>query len=208
MVLQNVTQRSSFFIEWSAAFNADTLGRRDLNVIDIVAVPDRLKDSVRKAKDQDVLHRLFAKVMVDAEDLVLIKYLVHIIIQLSGRFQIVPERLLDDDPCMALLGMRHALRAKPVDDVGKILRSHGKVKQPVALRSTFFVDLFEESLQVSVATVIVKVHRMVNHLLDERVNFFVAFFAATEFQDPVFHVPSERALQITTRHADNGKLRG
>ena len=38
-----------------------------------VAVPDAFEDRVAEAEDEDVLHRLLAQVMVDAEDLFLLE---------------------------------------------------------------------------------------------------------------------------------------
>src|SRR5271168_4866821 len=112
MVLHHIAQRTGLLIEWPAAFNADTLSCRNLHMIDKIAVPDRLKNPVREAKDQDVLHRLLAEVVIDAEDLFLIKNLVHLVIQLPGRFQIMSERLFDDYARMALFRMRHAMVAE------------------------------------------------------------------------------------------------
>ena len=45
------------------------LGGRNLHVIDVIPVPDRLEDSVGDPEDKNVLHRLFAQVMIDAKDL-------------------------------------------------------------------------------------------------------------------------------------------
>ena len=44
---------------------------RDLDVVDELAVPDRLEDPVREAKGEHVLDRLLAEVVVDPEDLLL-----------------------------------------------------------------------------------------------------------------------------------------
>ena len=96
MVLHHVAQRAGALVERPAAFDPDRLRRRDLHVIDVVPVPDVLEYAVRKAEDQDVLHRLLAQVVIDAEDLVLVEDLVHLIVQRARRFQVVPERLLDD----------------------------------------------------------------------------------------------------------------
>jgi hypothetical protein len=43
---------------------AHFLGHGDLHVIDVVAVPDRLKDGVGKTREQDVLNRLLPQVMI------------------------------------------------------------------------------------------------------------------------------------------------
>ena len=44
----------------------------DLDVIDGLAVPEPLEDRVGEPEHQDVLHRLLAQVMVNAEDLLLV----------------------------------------------------------------------------------------------------------------------------------------
>ena len=41
-------------------------------MINVAAIPDRLEDAVGKTKGHDVLHRLFAQVVIDAVDLLLI----------------------------------------------------------------------------------------------------------------------------------------
>ena len=55
----------------AAPLHAELLGHRDLHVVDVAPVPDRLEDAVGEAEDQDVLDRLLAEVVVDAVDLVL-----------------------------------------------------------------------------------------------------------------------------------------
>ena len=53
----------------------------DLHVVDEVAVPDRLEQSVGKAEREDVLRRLLAQEVIDAEDLVLGEHLVQLGVQ-------------------------------------------------------------------------------------------------------------------------------
>ncbi len=96
VVLQHVAGRAGLLIEGSASLDADALGAGDLDVIDEVPVPDRLEDAVAEAEHQDVLHRLLAQIVVDAEDLILRQNRVHLVVQLARRLQIVAERLLDD----------------------------------------------------------------------------------------------------------------
>ena len=66
-------------------------------MVDVLAAPHRLEDRVREAEDQDVLDRLLAEVVVDAEDLVLGELLVHEPVQLARGLPAAAERLLDDD---------------------------------------------------------------------------------------------------------------
>ena len=54
-----------------ARADADVLGRGDLDVVDVVAVPDRLEHVVREPERHHVLDGLLAQVVVDAEDLAL-----------------------------------------------------------------------------------------------------------------------------------------
>ena len=52
----------------AAALDAEALGHRDLHALDVVAVPDRLEERVGETEVHQVLHRLLAEVVVDAED--------------------------------------------------------------------------------------------------------------------------------------------
>ena len=73
MVLDDVAEGAGFLVEGPAAFDADGFGGGDLDVVDVVAVPDGLEDAVGEAEDEDVLDGLFAEVVVDAEDLVFVE---------------------------------------------------------------------------------------------------------------------------------------
>ena len=55
----------------AAPLDADRLGHRDLHVVDVTAVPDRLEDAVGEAEDQQVLDGLLPEVVIDAVDLLL-----------------------------------------------------------------------------------------------------------------------------------------
>ena len=73
VVLDDVAQRPGGLVEAAAVLDAELLGHGDLDVVDVAAVPDRLEDGVGEAQGQDVLDRLLAQVVVDAEDLVLVE---------------------------------------------------------------------------------------------------------------------------------------
>ena len=66
-------------------------------MIDEVAVPDRLEQAVGEAEGEDVLRRLLAEEVVDAEDLVFGEHLVQLGVQRDRAFQVGAERLLHDD---------------------------------------------------------------------------------------------------------------
>ena len=72
VVRHHVTQRAGGVIVAATSFNADGLSHRDLNVIDMIAIPDWLKETIAKAEYQNVLHSLFAEIVVDAVDLLFV----------------------------------------------------------------------------------------------------------------------------------------
>ncbi len=53
----------------AAAFHAYGFSNGNLHVIDVAAVPDGLEDSVGKAERHDVLHGLFAQIVVNTINL-------------------------------------------------------------------------------------------------------------------------------------------
>ena len=66
-------------------------------MVDRLAAPGPLDHRVGEPEDQDVLHGLFAEVMVDTKDLPLVKDLAHDAAELERTCQIVPDRLLEHD---------------------------------------------------------------------------------------------------------------
>ena len=103
MVLDDVAQRAGLVVELAAALDADGLGHRDLDRVDVAAVPDRLEQPVAEAEDRQVLDGLLAEVMVDPIDLVLVEDLGDLAVQGARRLEVVAERLLDDDARPAAL---------------------------------------------------------------------------------------------------------
>ena len=75
MILHHIADGSCFFVVACAAFQTKVFCHRDLNAVDIAAVPDWFKDAVGQTKDQYILYSLFAEVMVDAIDLLFFKNL-------------------------------------------------------------------------------------------------------------------------------------
>ena len=98
VVLEDVARRAGLLVERAAVLDADRLGHRDLHVVDVAAVPERLEDAVAEPEDQQVADRLLAQVVVDAIDLRLAEDLADLAVEPLRRFEVVPERLLDDDP--------------------------------------------------------------------------------------------------------------
>ena len=97
VVLHHVADGARLVVIAAAAADAEAFGDGDLDVVDIIAVPDRLEDAVAKAEDQDVLHRLFAEVVVDAVDLLLLEDALQLVVELLGAGKVLAEGLFDDE---------------------------------------------------------------------------------------------------------------
>src|SRR6266852_5971861 len=93
---------------------------RDLHVIDVIAVPDRLEQSIGETQHEDVLHRFLAEIMIDAVNLMLVENLEQLLVEAASGSEIGAERLLDDDaPPRAILLAREPRLAKLAADRGK-----------------------------------------------------------------------------------------
>ena len=89
---------AGFLVELAATLDAEALGHRDLHVLDVVPVPDRLEERVRKPEVEDVLNRFLPEIVIDAEDRLLGKCSCRTAVELLCRCEVAAERLLDDDP--------------------------------------------------------------------------------------------------------------
>ena len=107
VVLDDVPGGADAVVVPGPAADADVLGLGDLDVVDVVVVPDRFVQLVGEPQRQQVLHRLLAQVVVDPEHALRREHVVDQRVQLDGRLQVVPERLLDDHP-PPFLGVRLA----------------------------------------------------------------------------------------------------
>src|SRR5205085_6394896 len=98
--------------------------------VDELPVPDRLEDAVREPQRQNVLDRLLAEVVVDAEDLFLAEVALDLRAQRAGRLEIVAEGLLDDQPRPAL---RRTAASERVHDRREHARRNGEVVDAVPI---------------------------------------------------------------------------
>ncbi len=102
----------------------------DLDVVDEVAVPQRLDHQVGKAEYQQVLHRLLGKVVIDAIDLLLVEVAVHQLIQSLRTFQIHAERLLNHKAVQASRPIQ-ARRGKIAGDGAEVLGLDREIKHDI-----------------------------------------------------------------------------
>src|SRR5262249_22710522 len=96
VVLDDVADRPGVVVELSAPLDAELLGHGDLHRVDVVAIPDRLEERVGEAEEEQVLDRVLAEVVVDAEDGFLGEDRVDRRVELPGRGDVAAEGFLDD----------------------------------------------------------------------------------------------------------------
>jgi len=140
VVLDQVAQGARAVVVARARPDAQVLGRGDLHVVDVVAVPQRLEHAVGEAERQQVLDGLLAEVVVDAEELVLVEDRQHVAVEVERLRERRSERLLDHAPHLAPLergesrlpelahdDREEARRGRQVEDAVQRLRGRGVV---------------------------------------------------------------------------------
>ena len=155
---------AGLLVERRAALDPDRLADRDLDVVDELAVPDRLEDAVREPQREHVLDRLLAEVVVDPEDLVLGEVLLQDLVQPVRRRAVVAERLLDDQPDPAL---RAPPLAELVDDRLEGRRRHGEVVEAVPAAAALLVEVVQRLDDAVLPFVVGEVGRDVAHPVGE-----------------------------------------
>ena len=142
---------------------ADLFGHRDLDRVDVIAVPQGFEDGVGKAREQDVLHGLFAQVMVDAIDLVFDDHFVQLQVEFPGGSQVGTEGLFDHDASPAAVFLELVGSIQVRNDGRENAGRDGHVIQAVS--TTLFEciqeggKLFEPGLVVVFSLLVVQMGR-------------------------------------------------
>jgi hypothetical protein len=97
VALHHVAQRARGVVEVPAAADPDGLGHGDLHLLDGRGAPQRLEDRVGEAQREQVLDRLLAEIVVDAEDVPFVDGLGDGFVGAIGRRGVGADRLFDDD---------------------------------------------------------------------------------------------------------------
>src|SRR5690349_16864162 len=116
-------------------FHPQRLRCCDLDMVNILAIPDRLDDGVGEPEGEDVLHRLFAEIVVNAIDLLLVYGPTNHCIESLCAGGIPSKRLLDDKTCPALalaLAIDQAVFRKARDDRCEEHGRRGEVENAIA----------------------------------------------------------------------------
>ena len=107
MVLHHVAQRARVLVVTRPRADAFLLGDRDLHVIDVLLVEQRLEDAVREPHHENVLDRFLPEIVIDAVDVLLVEDARDRVVDLACALQIVADRLFDDEACHAAIRRRN-----------------------------------------------------------------------------------------------------
>ena len=130
VVLHDVTQNASLVKVAGTPANSDVFRKRDLYVVNIPVVPDRLEKSVGKAHEQDVLHRLFAEIVVYAQNLFLTEGIKQLCIEFLSCVKVVPEWFLNQNPLgTVFVSVLFGKWPDQADEILHAVRRHGKIEK-------------------------------------------------------------------------------
>src|SRR4030095_7006825 len=97
MILNHVANGAGLVVESSPALDAEVFGHRDLDTLDVIAIPERLDKGVRETKDQQVVHRPLSQIVIDSKNVCLVEGTKQDLVQLSCGLKIMSERFFDDN---------------------------------------------------------------------------------------------------------------
>ena len=98
MGLHHVTQRTGGVVIARATLHAQGFGHRDLHMVDMGRVPDRLEQRIGKAQRHQVLHGFLAEIMVDAIDAAFREMSANGVVDRAGGIEVLADRLLHHQP--------------------------------------------------------------------------------------------------------------
>src|SRR3984885_3287560 len=145
VVLDHVACGADAVVVAAATTQTDVFGHGDLDVVDVVRVPDRVEQLIGEAQRQDILHRLLAQVVVDAKDRIFRKDAVDHFVEIAGTVQVVTERLLDDNPAPAVvLSSGQPGLVQLLADRRETLGRNGEVERVIAADAPVGVELVQD----------------------------------------------------------------
>ncbi|MNZ57695.1 hypothetical protein D3C78_756800 [compost metagenome] len=97
MVLHHVAHRPGLVVVGAPVLYAEGFVDADLHVIDVPGAPHRLEQGIGEAQRHQVLHRLLAEVVIDAEHPRFVEHMADRLVDRLRRFQRVAERLFQHD---------------------------------------------------------------------------------------------------------------
>ena len=209
MVLDHIPKRTGLLVVRAAPFHADRFRRRDLHVVDIGAVPERLENPVAETERHDVLDGLFAEIVVDPVDLTLVEALLQAALQHAGAVEIMTEGLFDDDAPPALTFVQ-TRGGKSFCDFRILARLGGEVEQDVVFGFPRFGNPGQVLAEFRVGSGVAHIAGDVGKTLGERLpEFLIEGRIFQKFPDGIMHpIPELVVRHGGAGHADHGEARG
>src|SRR3989344_4580921 len=99
MILTYVPKHSHSIKKLTPCPNSIFFRKRNLDMIYIIIIPNRFKNSVCKPKRKYILQGLFSQVMIDSKNLPFLKNFRKFFIQSNRGFQIFPKRFFYNNSC-------------------------------------------------------------------------------------------------------------
>src|SRR5690606_8169449 len=172
----------------------------DLHMVDVRRVPQRLEQRVRKPQHHQVLHRLLAEIVIDAEYLVLLEYRADLVVELPGRGEAAADGLLDHD---ARIRRDHAVPREVLGDLAEQGWRNGQVEDADA------PAVAQHGLQLVEPRFGLGIDRDIAQPVEELAQFPVIDVFLDVVGDRLFRERAERVVgQLRSRGADDAGLFG
>ena len=177
VALNHVPQRACRFVERRAVLDSQRFRRRYLHVVDVIAIPKRLENSVAEPKYQQVLDGLLSEVMVNPVDLRLIEYAQNLLVQIARRRAVMAKRLFDDHarPRTFPFGLRQTRAAQAARSHADKHPEESPDKRDGCRQAVLAVEFVKPLRQPSEGFRIVVISAEILHLLHEFLAFVSCF---------------------------------
>src|SRR5437870_10671909 len=144
-------------------------------MVDVMRVPERCENRVRKSEDKNILCRFLAKKMVDPVGLLFVERTADDAIELARRGEIGSERFFDNyaDPA-SLARFIQAGGFQVLENRFELIRSGRKIKKAIAAGAMVFVDFIQAFGQSFVTRFVFKLTPMIKNRLRKCLPDFVA----------------------------------
>ena len=138
-------------------------------MIDVLPIEQRLEHRIAETERHDILHRVFAHVVIDPIDLLLHEKIRNVPVQLERALQIVAERLLDDhaSPRVVLSAADQSRAGQFFHDRPEILGCGRQIKKPIARQPAFRFQTREPDSQLPHAFGRRKIGLVIEHVVQE-----------------------------------------
>src|SRR5258708_15158203 len=157
MILNQIADRSRLLVIRAPTLQSQVLGHGDLQMIDVTPIPDRFKDAIRQAEDQDILHRFFTKVVIDTVNLFFSKDSSHLTVELARRCEVVSKGFFNDDARPTFAVFVETGSTKTLDNLWILTGWCRKVEDAIATCPPLLVQRIEQIVQTLIASGIMKI---------------------------------------------------